>query len=51
MLAANGPLTRLWPMADFSYVDMLPMGEHSTPYRLITTDGVGTFEANRRTFL
>jgi fumarate hydratase class I len=38
-------------MADFSYVDMLPMGEDSTPYRLITTDGVGTFEANGRTFL
>jgi fumarate hydratase, class I len=38
-------------MADFEYHDMLPMGEDSTPYRLVTTQGVRTFEANGRTFL
>ncbi len=37
--------------AEFRYSDLLPTGQDDTPYRLITTDGVSTFEANGRTFL
>ena len=39
----------------FLYSDLLPTGSDDTPYRLITTEGVSTFEAQlgaeRRTFL
>ncbi len=35
----------------FRYSDLLPAGPDETPYRLLTTDGVSTFEANGRTFL
>ncbi|UGY93427.1 fumarate hydratase [Streptomyces gobiensis] len=35
----------------FSYTDLLPLGEDTTPYRLITSEGVSTFEADGRTFL
>ena len=39
-------------MADFAYQDLLPLGpDHTTPYRLITTEGVSTVEALGRTFL
>ncbi|WP_428262226.1 fumarate hydratase [Haliangium sp.] len=38
-------------MSDFEYQDLLPLGEDDTPYRLITQDGVSTFEAAGRTFL
>ncbi|GAC1382426.1 MAG: fumarate hydratase [Marmoricola sp.] len=40
-------------MADpeFRYSDLLPTGKDETPYRLITTEGVSTFEADGRTFL
>ena len=31
-------------MTDFLYTDMLPLGANQTPYRLITTEGVGTKE-------
>lgn len=37
--------------AEFRYSDLLPTGADDTPYRLITTEGVSTFEANGRTFL
>ncbi len=37
--------------AEFRYSDLLPTGQDDTPYRLITTEGVSTFEANGRTFL
>jgi fumarate hydratase class I len=41
--------------AEFLYSDLLPTpgsnGEPETPYRLITTEGVSTFEADGRTFL
>jgi hypothetical protein len=37
--------------AEFRYSDLLPTGQDDIPYRLITTDGVSTFEANGRTFL
>lgn len=39
---------------DFSYTDLLPKGGAGgdpTPYRLITTEGIGTIEAAGRTFL
>ncbi|MGB0099838.1 MAG: fumarate hydratase [Nocardioides sp.] len=36
---------------DFLYSDLLPIGPDDTPYRLITTEGVSTFEANGETFL
>jgi fumarate hydratase class I len=36
---------------DFAYSDLLPLGEDQTPYRLVSSDGVSTFEAGGRTFL
>ncbi|WP_369204286.1 fumarate hydratase [Streptomyces sp. PU-14G] len=36
---------------EFSYTDLLPTGEDPTPYRLVTSEGVATFEADGRTFL
>ena len=36
---------------DFRYSDLLPLGADETPYRLLTTEGVRTFEAEGRTFL
>ncbi|ABL80579.1 MULTISPECIES: fumarate hydratase [unclassified Nocardioides] len=36
---------------EFLYSDLLPTGPDETPYRLVTTEGVSTFEANGRTFL
>lgn len=38
-------------MPEFAYTDLLPLGEDSTPYRLVTSEGVSTFEADGRTFL
>jgi fumarate hydratase class I len=38
-------------MTAFEYQDMLPLGPDETPYRLLTRDGVSTFEAAGRTFL
>ncbi len=35
----------------FQYSDLLPTGADETPYRLVTTEGVSTFEANGKTFL
>ncbi len=37
--------------ADFRYSDLLPTGRDDTPYRLVGTEGVSTFEAGGRTFL
>ena len=36
---------------EFRYSDLLPIGPDTTPYRLITTEGVSTFTAGDRTFL
>lgn len=36
---------------EFRYSDLLPTGKDDTPYRLVTTEGVSTFEANGQTFL
>ncbi|WP_405586901.1 fumarate hydratase [Streptomyces sp. NBC_01190] len=38
-------------MPEFVYTDLLPLGEDTTPYRLLTSEGVSTFEAGGRTFL
>ncbi|SDE58594.1 fumarate hydratase [Rhodococcus tukisamuensis] len=39
-------------MADFLYEDLLPIGEDTTEYRLLTTEGVSTVEGpDGRTFL
>ncbi|GAA2660639.1 fumarate hydratase [Streptomyces lunalinharesii] len=38
-------------MPEFAYTDLLPTGEDDTPYRLVTSEGVSTFEADGRTFL
>ncbi|RNG11787.1 fumarate hydratase [Streptomyces botrytidirepellens] len=38
-------------MPEFAYSDLLPLGEDRTPYRLVTSEGVSTFEADGRTFL
>jgi len=38
-------------MPEFAYSDLLPLGPDDTEYRLITADGVSTFEAAGRTFL
>ncbi|MGK5498054.1 fumarate hydratase [Streptomyces sp. URMC 125] len=36
---------------EFAYTDLLPLGADETPYRLVTSEGVGTVEAGGRTFL
>jgi fumarate hydratase, class I len=36
---------------EFRYSDLLPIGADDTPYRLVSTEGVSTFEAGGRTFL
>ncbi len=36
---------------EFRYSDLLPTGKDDTPYRLLTTEGVSTFEVDGRTFL
>ena len=38
-------------MAEFGYTDLLPSGGTEPQYRLLTRDGVSTFEAGGRTFL
>ena len=38
-------------MPEFIYEDLLPVGPDSTEYRLISKDGVSTFEADGKTFL
>lgn len=39
-------------MTEFRYEDMLPLGADATPYRLLTTEGVGTVEGpDGRTYL
>ena len=38
-------------MTEFVYQDLLPLGPDDTPYRLLTTDHVSTFEAAGQRFL
>ena len=36
---------------DFPFAPLLPLGEDTTPYRLVTTEGVSTFETPQGTFV
>ncbi|NNE11476.1 MAG: fumarate hydratase, partial [Ilumatobacter sp.] len=36
---------------DFAFTELLPLGADDTPYRLVTTEGVSTFETPAGTFL
>lgn len=38
-------------MSDFAFQEMLPLGKDETPYRLVTSEHVSTFDAGDRTFL
>ena len=38
-------------MADFAYEDLLPIGKDETEYRLVSTEGIATFEADGKVFL
>ena len=38
-------------MPEFAYQDLLPLGPDETSYRLLTTEGVSTFEAGGQRFL
>ncbi len=38
-------------MTNFEYSELLPLGEDTTEYRKISSEGVSTFEANGETFL
>jgi fumarate hydratase class I len=38
-------------MPEFIYEDLLPIGKDETEYRLVSNEGVSTFEADGRTFL
>ena len=38
-------------MTEFIYEDLLPIGSDNTEYRLVSKDGVSTFQAEGRTFL
>ena len=38
-------------MADFDFTELFPLGPDTTKYRLITTDGVSTFDTPEGTFL
>ena len=38
-------------MPDFNYSDLLPVGKDQTEYRLVTTEGVSTFQAEGMEFL
>lgn len=50
MAAVMSPVSRP-PGPAFAYSDLLPVGEDTTPYRLVTAEGVSTVEADGRTFL
>ena len=38
-------------MAEFAFTELLPLGPDTTPYRLVSTDGVSTFETSAGRFL
>jgi len=39
------------PVTDVEYTELLPLGPDETEYRLVTTDGVSTFQTPEGTFL
>ncbi len=38
-------------MAEFTYTDLLPLGEDTTTYRLVSTEGVSTVDVDGQTFV
>ena len=38
-------------MAEFAFTELLPLGPDDTPYRLVSTEGISTFETSAGTFL
>src|SRR5215212_5698103 len=38
-------------MPEFDFTELLPLGPDTTPYRLITTDGVSTFDTPAGSFV
>ena len=38
-------------MPEFEFSEIFPLGKDTTPYRLVTTEGVSTFETPEGTFL
>ncbi len=38
-------------MPEFAFTEILPLGKDDTPYRLVTTDGVSTFDTPEGRFL
>ena len=38
-------------MPEFEFTEIFPLGKDTTPYRLVTTEGVSTFETSEGTFL
>ena len=41
----------VWAMAEFEFTELLPLGHDDTPYRLVTTEGIGTMSAGGHEFL
>ena len=48
-MARVGPYRRA--VAEFVFTELLPLGPDTTSYRLVSTDGVSTFETSEGTFL
>jgi len=38
-------------MPEFEFTEIFPLGKDTTPYRLVTTEGVSTFDTPEGTFL
>src|SRR3954452_10596808 len=57
MLSCSARMERRypWPVpsapVEFAYTDILPLGPDETTYRLLTTEGISTFEAGGARFL
>ncbi len=47
----RAPDPALDPAGDFGFTELLPLGDDATPYRLVTTDGVSTFDTPEGTFV
>ena len=41
----------VWAMAEFEFTELLPIGHDDTPYKLVTTEGIGTMSAGGHEFL
>ena len=45
------PATEVARMPEFEFTELLPLGHENTPFRLITTEGVSTFDTPQGRFL